>query len=201
MIYLALGDSITTGFGVGANQCFAALFYKDLLAYDPGLKYMNLGMNGLRSEELAFMVGQTRFYPLITQAKVISLTIGSNDLLAVGKGLISGAGANLDQTLGNLQRNLMLIGDCIRKANPSVLVKISTIYKPLISMNKQSLELTQGLVKTANHSITRMAREYRFTVVPVAKAFSGREQLLLGPDYLHPNPRGHRVIADLFAKN
>ncbi|MEA4902277.1 SGNH/GDSL hydrolase family protein [Desulfitobacterium sp.] len=200
-IYLALGDSITTGYGVGTNQSFAALFYKNLLAFDPGLQYVNLGVNGLTSMELASMVRQERLCSLIAQAKIISLTIGSNDLLAVGKGFISGAGANIDLALGNFNQNFMFIGNQIRAINPSVLVKAATIYNPLPPMNKEVDAYAMGLVKAANHQIKRVAREFRFVVVPVAKAFSGQEQLLLGPDHLHPNVMGHRVMADLFSVN
>lgn len=199
--YLALGDSLTTGYGVGSNQSFATLFYNHLHVYDPGLQYVNLGINGLTSGELAVMVGQKRFYSLIAQAKVISLTIGSNDLLAVGKSLSSGTGANIDLTLGNFDHHLMSIGGHIRSINPSVLVKVATIYNPLPPMDKESDALAKGLVKGANHRLIRLAREFRFVVVPVAKAFSGKEQLLLGPDPLHPNVMGHRVMADLFIGN
>jgi lysophospholipase L1-like esterase len=140
-------------------------------------------------------------HSLIAQAQIISITIGSNDLLAVGKGLISNAGANMDLTLGSLNQNLMFIGERIRSANPSALVKIATIYNPLPPMDKASSALAQGLVKTANHSILRTAREFRFFAVPVAKFFSGKEQALLGQDHLHPNVMGHRVIAELFLGN
>lgn len=200
-IYLALGDSITTGYGVRTNQSFATLFYTSLLPSFPGLKYENLGVNGLTSGDLATMIGQLRVCSLIAQSKIISITIGSNDLLAVGKGLISGAGANIDLTLGSLNHNLMLLGGRIRSVNPSAIVKIATIYNPLPPMDKSSDELARGLVKTANHNIIRTAREFRFVVIPVAKVFSGKEQLLLGPDHLHPNIMGYRVISDLFRGN
>lgn len=197
-LYLALGDSITTGYGVGANRSFATLYYTSLLRSFPGLKYENCGVNGLTSGELAAMVEQTRVYALIAQSRIISITIGSNDLLATGKGLISGASVNMDLTLGNLNYNLMLIGERIRSANPTALVKIATVYNPIPLVDKSSGALAQALVKTANHSIIRTAREFRCVVIPVAKVFSGREQVLLGPDHLHPNVMGHRVIADLF---
>lgn len=199
-IYLALGDSLTTGYGVEQSQSFAFLFYRNLAVYDPGLKYVNLGVNGLTSHELAALVSQERALTLIKQAKIISITIGSNDLLAVGKALIAGAGMNIDLTLVDFNKNLFFIGNSIRRVNPSASVKIATIYNPLPPINKQSDALAEGLVKTANRSIRKMVREYRFTVVPVAKAFSGQEQILLGPDRIHPNYLGHKLIADLLVK-
>lgn len=199
-IYLAMGDSLTTGYGVGPNQSFAALFYKHLLADNPGLQYINLGVNGLTSGELVSMAAQKRFQSLIAQAGIISLTIGSNDLLGVGKRLISGAGDNIDLTLGELNRNLMLIGGHIRTINPNALVKIATIYNPLPPINKQSAAFAYAMLKSANRGISHTAREFRFVVVPVAKAFSGKEQLLLSQDRLHPNVMGHSVMAELFIR-
>lgn len=195
-IYLAMGDSLTTGYGVGPNQSFSTLFYKHLLTDSPGLQYVNLGVNGLTSGELASMVGQKRIQSLIAQAKVISLTIGSNDLLAVGRTLSSGA--NIEITLRELDHNLMLIGGQLRQLNPTAQVKIATLYNPLPPVGKQSDAFIQGLLQLANRSIGRRAREFHFEVVPAAKAFSEKGQLLLGPDHLHPNEMGHRVMANLF---
>jgi lysophospholipase L1-like esterase len=199
-IYLALGDSITTGYGVGSNQSFATVFYKNLQAYNPGLQYVNFGVNGLTSGELVSIVGQRKFNDWIAQAKMISLTIGSNDLLAIGRDLISKSGTNIDLALQNFSDNLLLIGEHIRSINSSVIVKVATIYNPLPPVDKGSDAFVNGLVKTANHSIKRTSREFSFIVVPVAKSFSGREQILLGPDHLHPNILGHRVLADLFIR-
>lgn len=200
-LYLALGDSMTTGYGVGTHQSFVTLFYLSLQSSFPGLRYENLGVNGLTSGGLVTLMRQKGGCSLIAQSNIISVTMGSNDLLAVGKALSAGTGTNIDLALGNLNRNLMLIGGYLRTVNPSALVKIATIYNPLSPIDKQSIDLTQGLVKSANRSIIHMAREFRFVVIPVAKAFSGREQLLLGPDHLHPNVVGHSIMADLFRGN
>lgn len=198
--YLALGDSITTGYGVLPQQAFATLFYSKLRAANPSLKYINLGVNGLTSEKLVAMLEQPRVFTLLPLAKIISLTIGSNDLLQFGRGLISGMEVPADVTLGKFNHHLMLVGERIHSANPSAVVKIVTLYNPLAPMDKRVKDLAQGILKTANHSIRRVAREYRMGVVPVAKVFSGREQFLLGSDHLHPNVSGHQVMAELFAK-
>lgn len=200
-LFLALGDSLTTGYGVGMNRSFAALFYGSLLPGFPGLKYENLGVNGLTSAGLVNMLGQPRVNALIARAKIITVTIGSNDLLAVGKGMISGAGADLDLTMGNLNHNLMLIGNGIRSINPAAVVKIATLYNPIPPVPVQQVVMAKGLVNAANQSIIHMANTFRFAVIPVGRAFAGRENILLGLDHLHPNIVGHRVLADLFARN
>lgn len=200
-LYLALGDSLTTGYGVGVSRSFATLFYSSLLPSFPGLKYENLGVNGLTSAVLVNLLGQPKVAALIARAKIITITIGSNDLLAVGKGVISGAGADPELALGNLNHNLLLIGEEIRSINPVAVVKIATLYNPIPPVPVQQVVMAEGLVKAANQSIMNTANTFRFTVIPVGWAFAGREKILLGLDHLHPNIVGHKVLADLFARN
>lgn len=199
-IYLALGDSLTTGYGVGLNCSFATLYYSTLLSVFPNLGYENLGVNGLTSSQLVDMVGQAHVQRLILQARIITVTIGSNDLLALGKGLVLGQWVNPELTLQCFQRNLMLLGERIRSINSSTVLKIASIYNPLPPMDKQTNVLAHTLLKQANQSIAQMTRCYGGIVVPVAKAFQGREGLLLSSDHIHPNLAGHQVMAELFAR-
>ncbi|WP_019851224.1 MULTISPECIES: GDSL-type esterase/lipase family protein [Desulfitobacterium] len=199
-IYLALGDSLTTGYGVGLNCSFATLYYSTLLSGCPNLRYENLGVNGLTSSQLVDVVGQTNVQRLISQAGIITVTIGSNDLLALGKGLVSGRLVNPELTLRDFHQNLMSLGDRIRSVNCSAVLKIASIYNPLPPLDKQTDALAYTLLKSANHTVTQMARHYRGIVVPVAKAFKGQEMLLLSSDHIHPNIAGHQVMAELFAR-
>lgn len=146
------------------------------------------------------MISQTHVYRLIPQARIITVTIGSNDLLAIGKGLISGKIVSPELVLSDFFQNLSLLGERIRSVNTFTAFKIASIYNPLPPMDKQANAVAQSLLKSANHGLTQMAREYGGVVVPVAKAFKGKEQLLLGPDHLHPNAAGHQVMAELFAR-
>lgn len=198
--YLALGDSLTAGYGVGMNRSFASLYFLNLQHSFPDLQYENLGINGLTSGQLANMISHTNVYRMIPQARIITVTIGSNDLLAIGKGLISGERVNPELALRDFCQNFSLLGKRIRSVNTSAALKIASIYNPLPPMDKQANAMAQCLVKSANHGISQIAREYGGVVVPVAKVFKGKEQLLLGPDHLHPNAAGHQVMADLFAR-
>ncbi len=79
--YLALGDSITAGYGVG-NRNFAFLYYSYLRSFNLNLRYINYGINGLTTGGFANLLSSNgNVKNLVTQAEVISITIGSNDLL------------------------------------------------------------------------------------------------------------------------
>ncbi len=197
-IYLALGDSLTTGFGVGFNNSFATLYYSRLLSGCPNLQYENLGVNGLTSSQLIEMLLQPGISNLIPQARLITITIGSNDLLAIGKELMAGKPINPELTIGEYQQNLMVLGQLLRRYNPSSTIKIASIYNPLPPMDKELNALSNTLLKLSNRGIRKMGREYRVIVVPVAKAFRGNEGALLGSDHVHPSIEGHKMMADLF---
>lgn len=196
--YLALGDSLTTGYGVGANNSFAALYYSRLLANFPNLQYENSGRDGLTSGQLISMLRQPGISNLIAKASLITITIGSNDLLAIGKDLMAGKLINPQLTLSEFTQNLIILGLRLRQLNPTATIKIATIYNPLPPMNKELNALSNNLLNLANSSIRKVSREYGLIVVPVAKGFRGRERVLIGPDHVHPSIEGHRVMAELF---
>ncbi|HZW83716.1 MAG TPA: SGNH/GDSL hydrolase family protein [Candidatus Deferrimicrobium sp.] len=198
-LYLALGDSITAGYGVGFKNSFPSIYSTVLRQQFPDLHYVNLGVNGLSTGRLVSMVGTQRVGSLVSRSRIITITIGSNDLLSEIKALASGRQINVDLALANMSNNLMLLGKSIRITNPDAVVKVATIYNPLPSGPLQLYApQAQGIIDKANQIIAYWARTYNFVPVPVTQAFRGKEPFLLGPDHFHPNPHGHRVIADLF---
>lgn len=200
--YLALGDSITTGYGVGSRN-FALLYYSYLRTFYPNLYYKNCGIDGLTTEGLAnLLFTNGNLINFVIQAEVITITIGSNDLLRVAVSISKGIRSDIFTTLSLMEKNLNLIGSQIRYLNPRALVKVGTIYNPLpAGPYSQYAGPAQTLISQANKTITHWAKRYGLRVVPIDKAFQGRERLVSGPDYLHPNLLGHQIIAAEFARN
>ena len=196
-LYLALGDSLTKGYGVGTRNSFATLYYNEISKVYPDLEYINAGVNGIKSGELANLVRKPEYIRCIACSRIITLTIGSNDLLAIGKGLLTGTAVNIDQILRNLNRNLMAIANNIRLINSHAIIKIATIYNPLSRSNPQVRHLSYKLIRAVNMCIERIAKQFQMIVVPIDKAFWKREDMFLG-EHLHPNIIGYRVMAEMF---
>ena len=138
----------------------------------------------------------------MAQAEVITLTIGSNDLLRVAKSMLWGTMVNISVTLSDMERNLDLIGTQIRHLNPRALVKVGTIYNPLpAGPYYQYSGPAQALITQTNKILIHWAKRHGFDVVPIEKAFQGRERLVIGPDHLHPNLLGHQIIANEYKKS
>lgn len=200
--YLALGDSITAGYGVGSKN-FAYLYYSYLRSFNPNLHYINYGINGLTTGGLANLLStNVNLKNWVTQAEVITITIGSNDLLHAAVSILRGTKVEIFATLANMERNLDFIGSQIRHLNPRALVKAGTIYNPLpAGPYYRYAGQAQPFIAQANKVLVHWAKRYGFNVIPIDKAFQGRERLVIGPDYLHPNFQGHQIIATEFAGN
>ena len=75
--YLALGDSVTSGYGLAEG----GRAFPDLVAQELGVDYVNAGQPGLTSAELLSQVQDPEMADAITDADVITVTIGGNDLM------------------------------------------------------------------------------------------------------------------------
>lgn len=202
--YLALGDSITAGYGVGSRN-FASLYYTRLVAAQPDLRFVNYGISGLTTGGLANLLSSDlRLRNLVAQSRVITLTIGSNDLLRAARKKRLKTEADLTAILSGMQRNLDLIGHQLRALNPQAVVKVATIYNPIPVKGdewSQFGQLAQVLIAEANNIIVHWARQYGFNVIPIDRAFQGREWWVIGPDRVHPSLSGHQVMATEYASN
>ena len=78
-VYLALGDSISTGYGLSAeNQRFSSL-----VAANRGYKENNKAENGLTITDLADKMESGTYDAELAKADVITLTCGGNDMIKV----------------------------------------------------------------------------------------------------------------------
>lgn len=79
--YLALGDSLSTGYGLNPHSSFPLLLYKKLQVLYPHLIYKNLAVNGYTTADLARLLNQPELFWLVSNSRFHTITIGSNDLL------------------------------------------------------------------------------------------------------------------------
>jgi len=202
-LYLALGDSITAGYGVGSPFSFPMVYAAFLRRHNPDLRMINLGINGLTTGGLlALLKVNQDIRRLVSQASLITLTIGSNDLLRLIRNTNQPINPSyLPLIFNNMSKNLAQIGEVVRQLNPNATVKVATLYNPLSAgSNTQYFVQAQGVIDNANTVIATWANRYGFYVVYVDREIRGKERLLIGRDYVHPNVVGYQVIAKAFAR-
>ncbi|TGE34669.1 SGNH/GDSL hydrolase family protein [Desulfosporosinus sp. Sb-LF] len=204
-LYLALGDSITSGYGVDRSSSFPTIYANFLARHHSDLHLLNQGVNGLTTSELLELLKFNKgLRHSISQAVLITITIGSNDLLSLmGCGNLNQAlnPSQLPFILKNMAKTLAHVGEEVRRLNSSATVKVATLYNPLPAGPYAPFNaLAQRVIASANRIIVSWAKQYGAVVVFLDREIRGKEHLLIGQDYAHPNEAGYQVIAKAFAR-
>jgi lysophospholipase L1-like esterase len=199
--YMALGDSLSAGYGAKpATQGFVFRLYQmGVIDKINNMLFCAAGVPGAASVDvLNYQVPQVPLFFKETglpYRKVVTLTVGGNDLLAVieqGKDpavVIGSYGQNLAKILGTLT------------ARPDVQVYVGNLYDP-----KLPVPGAAQLIQAMNQTMVTVATNFpRVVIVDLYAAFQGRSGLLLSerpgsaPDQIHPTDAGYAVMARAFA--
>jgi lysophospholipase L1-like esterase len=197
--YLAMGDSISAGFGaMPATQGFTYdLYQTGAIDNITNTLFCVMAVPGAKSQDVfQYQVPQAHLFLDDTgqpYRKVITLTVGGNDLLQVLGGADPGA------VLTALGTNLGAILGALKTQFPDAEILVANYYDPKLPVPNE-----RDLVIGLNQVIAAVAAGFGVKLVDVFSAFDGRNGLLLidkkGADafQIHPTDAGHRVIAAAF---
>ncbi|NBP69035.1 MAG: arylesterase [Cytophagia bacterium] len=168
---LFFGDSLTAGYGLSTEEAFPALTEKLLNAKSKQCKVINAGLSGETSAG-----GVARIDWILRQpVDIFILELGANDGLR---------GLPLDQT----EKNLQIIIDKVKMKYPKVKVLLAGMMVPP-NMGKEYSTGFQAIYP-------RLAKKNKATLIPfLLEGVAGKEKLNL-PDGIHPNPEGHKIVAN-----
>lgn len=170
---VALGDSLTAGFGLSRKQAYPALIAEKMRAAGYEFEVVNAGSSGDTT------AGGLRRLPDILRAQknvdVLIVELGINDLFR---------GVELDQIRANLQA----IIDRARARFPNVSIVIAGMQLPGHSGD--------DYVSAFGKMFVTLAEKNRATLIPYFLEGVGGNAELNQWDGLHPNAAGQRVIAE-----
>lgn len=166
---VALGDSLTEGYGIALEKAYPALLEKKLKAAQKDIKVINAGSSGSTSAS-----AESRLqWQLKSKPDILILALGANDGLR---------GLPPQNTYDNLAKAI-----------------------ELAQKNKLKIILT-GMMMPQNYgedyrkkysaTFTDLAKKYKVTLVPfLLEGVAMKKELNLA-DGIHPNEKGHEVIAE-----
>jgi lysophospholipase L1-like esterase len=203
MIYTALGDSIT--FGENASslaRAYPQLAVSMLNSDSRQVRGFVLARSGWSSNDLLDALIRHRS-SVIRHSSVVSVWIGGVDLANAALASIKTKKTlAVKQIVTGYRRNLSAIFTQIKKESHARII-CCTQYNPF-----PNSPLSVESIGRLNYMINELAYSYGATVAPAHRWFEGKqadliygyrkgkiEDALSGSLPIHPNDRGHRVIA------
>src|SRR5688572_1891218 len=166
-----LGDSIAAGSGVDPDEAFPALLQDRIDQRKLPFDVVNAGVSGDTT------AGGVRRLPWILKRRVdvLLVELGGNDGLR---------GIKPRETRANLEKIIELA----REKYPAVQVVIAGMQMPP--------NMGEEYTREFRDLFPAIAREKKARLIPfLLEGVGGKPDLNL-PDRIHPNPQGHKVVAD-----
>lgn len=205
MLYTALGDSITAGeLATSPARAYPSLVTQNLRQHRRGWFGEVLAEPGWTSQTLNAAVWENGPIPL-RESNVITIWVGGDNLADAALAMLSGARPTiLKRSLAGYMQSLRALIVGIRRVSRAGVV-VCTQYNPF----PNTPIAAQGIA-ALNEATRAVAAATSAAVAPVDEWFTGRQaELIAGyrtgrvqdvfrsvPVPIHPNNRGHRVIAD-----
>jgi acyl-CoA thioesterase-1 len=169
-VILFYGDSLTAGYGLSTEEAFPALVGQKLNEKGKACKVINAGLSGETSAG-----GLSRLDWVLRQPiDIFVLELGPNDGLR---------GLPLEQT----KKNLQAIIDKVKAKYPKTKIVIAGMLVP----PNMGTDYTTQFKKI----FPELAKKNNAALIPfLLQGVAGDEKLNLG-DGIHPNPEGHKIVA------
>ncbi|NVJ46063.1 MAG: arylesterase [Cytophagia bacterium] len=165
------GDSITAGYGIPIESAFPALIQQK--AQDAGMNYqvVNAGLSG---ETTAGGLNRIDWI-LKSKPDIFILELGGNDGLR---------GLSLEES----EKNLRAMVEKVRDVNPEVKIILAGMQIPP-NLGQDYTEKFKSLFPT-------LAKELDTELIPFLLEGVGGDPKLNLSDGIHPNPKGHEIVAE-----
>lgn len=165
------GNSLAAGYGVNPEECFASLIEKRIDSLGLAYKVINAGLSG---ETTA--AGESRIDWILRQpVDIFILELGGNDALRGIKPESS-------------KKNLQSIIDKTKAKYPEVKIIIAGMLAPP-NMGKDFTDKFKNM-------FLEIAKKNKALLIPFLLEGVAADPSLNQADGIHPNPQGHKIVAE-----
>lgn len=165
------GNSLTAGYGVEAGEAFPALIQEKLDSLGLNYTVINAGLSGETTAS-----GKNRIAWVLEQGvDIFVLELGGNDGLR---------GIDPDETRRNLQEMI----DYVQEEFPDAKIILAGMQIPP--------NMGDEYTKRFRDIYPELARKNDLTLIPFLLEDVGGESDLNQPDGIHPNAKGHKIVAE-----
>ncbi|WPZ12051.1 MULTISPECIES: arylesterase [Roseivirga] len=165
------GDSITAGYGIPIESAFPALIQKKIEEADLDYQVINAGLSG---ETTAGGLNRIDWI-LRSKPDVFVLELGGNDGLR---------GLSMEES----EKNLKAMIEKVRKANPKAEIILAGMQIPP--------NLGQEYTSKFKSLFPDVAKEMNTKLIPFLLEGVGGDPKLNLSDGIHPNQKGHEIVAE-----
>ena len=173
-LIVALGDSLTEGFGVRKEEAYPFLVEKELLSKGHAVKVVNAGISGSTSASAHSRIK----WHIRSKPDIIIIALGGNDGL---RGL----------SVAHMKKNL------------SKAIELAQAEKIQVLLSGMQIPLNYGkeYTETFREVFYELAELYKLSIIPFLLKDVGGVPSLNQPDGIHPNLEGHQIIAGTVLKS
>jgi lysophospholipase L1-like esterase len=211
---VALGDSITFGYKLEANQTQASPNAFPNLIGNNAFNVTNLGIPGWTSGQLLAALNTDQFINAVKAADVVTLNIGNNDILQaadLSNIILTHTPADPAVLLPNVQAaaaqlsvNLQAIITKIKTQNPTAPIIFYNLYNPFGESADQFFAylhtIGEQIITSVNGGVINpFANVPGIYLADAYTKYNGHQADYISPaiDLIHPNLAGHQALAAL----
>jgi lysophospholipase L1-like esterase len=202
--YVAIGDSLTVGYGAEPGYGFVSHFKKRI---EDGLHISvtltNAGVNGATTSDiLEVLETDPELRTAVAHAELITITAGGNDLLQAAlpyfydknPDYLKSALQSYESNYSRLIAQIKAIKAEANQGNDKYVLALIGLYNPIPLVPDAAYWLQRF-----NLFLKKLEKTQQISVVPLYDAFQGKESTLLYNDHIHPNAQGYELIEEQLA--